>query len=58
MPDNVDDSTVTINGQVLGNNQYMAQVIQEATGGDVFRIEPVNPYPTHHSTLVDQASRE
>lgn len=58
MPDNVDDSTVTINGQVLGNNQYMAQVIQETTGGDIFRIEPVNPYPTNHSTLVDQASNE
>lgn len=58
MPDNVDDSTVTINGQVLGNNQYMAQVIQETIGGDIFRIEPVTPYPTNHSTLVDQASRE
>lgn len=33
MPDNVDDSTVTINGQILGNNQYFAQVIQEETGG-------------------------
>lgn len=58
MPDNVDDSTVTINGKVLGNNQYMAQVIQETTGSDIFRIEPVNAYPTNHSTLVDQASKE
>lgn len=58
MPDNVDDSTVTVNGQTLGNNQYFAQVIQEATGGDVFRIEPATPYPTDHETLVDQASEE
>ena len=58
MPDDVDDSTVTINGQVLGNNQYMAQVIQETTGGDIFRIEPVTPYPTNHSALVEQASKE
>lgn len=58
MPDNVDDSTVTVNGQTLGNNQYFAQVIQEATGADVFRIEPATPYPTDHSTLVDQASEE
>ena len=58
MPNNVDDSTVTVNGQVLGNNQYMAQVIQETTGADIFRIEPANPYPTDHSTLVDQASKE
>lgn len=58
MPDNVDDSTVTVNGQTLGNNQYFAQVIQEATGGDVFRIEPETPYPTDHEALVDQASEE
>lgn len=58
MPDNVDDSTVTINGQVLGNNQYFAQVIQEETGADVFRIEPETPYPTDHETLVDLAADE
>lgn len=58
MPDNVDDSTVTIGGQTLGNNQYFAQVIQEVTSGDVFRIEPEIPYPTDHSALVDQASEE
>lgn len=58
MPDNVDDSTVTINGEVLGNNQYFAQVIQEVTGGDVFRIEAATPYPTDHATLVTQAQQE
>lgn len=58
MPDNADDSTVTINGQVLGNNQYFAQVIQEETGADVFRIEPETPYPTDHETLVDLAADE
>lgn len=36
----------------------MAQVIQEAAGGDIFRIEPVNPYPADHSALVDQANME
>ena len=58
MPDNVDDSTVNINGKILGNNQYFAQVIQETTGADVFRIEAATPYPTNHETLVDQASKE
>lgn len=53
-----DNSVVVINGQVLGNTQYMAQVIQETTGGDIFRIEPVTPYPTDHSTLVSLASQE
>ncbi len=53
-----DNSTVVINGQVLGNTQYMAQVIQETAGADLFRIEPQTPYPTDHTTLVAQARTE
>ena len=52
------NSTVVINGEVLGNTQYMAQVIGQTAGADIFRIEPETPYPTNHSTLVDQASDE
>lgn len=58
MPDNVDDSTVIIDGETLGNTQYMAYVIQENIGADIFRIEPETPYPTDHQTLVDQAKEE
>ena len=43
MPDNVDDSTVVIDGETLGNTQYMAYVIQETTD---------------HDELVDLASEE
>lgn len=53
-----DNSTVVINGQVLGNTQYMAQVIQQTTSADIYRIEPQNPYPTDHTTLVAQAREE
>jgi len=53
-----DNSTVVIDNKVLGNTQCMAYVIQEATGADIFRIEPVNPYPTNHATLVDLAADE
>ncbi len=52
------NSTVVIDGQVLGNTQYMAQVIQQATGADLFRIEPAEPYPTDHETLVALAADE
>ena len=38
-----DDSTVVIDGQVLGNVQYVAQVIQSNTASDIFRIEPKTP---------------
>lgn len=53
-----DNSTVVINGKVLGNTQYVAQLIQEKTGADIFRIEPLKPYPTDHSTLVELAKEE
>lgn len=52
------NSTVVINGEVLGNTQYMAQVIARETNADIYRIEPQNPYPTDHTTLVAQAREE
>lgn len=61
-PDNMtkeeDNSVVVINGEVLGNTQYMAYVIQQNTGADIFRIEPEIPYTTNHSDLVDLAKEE
>ena len=53
-----DNSTVVINGEVLGNTQYVAYVIQEQTNADIFRIEPETPYPTDHDALVDLAADE
>lgn len=52
------NSTVVIDAKVLGNTQYVAQVIQEQTGADIVRLEPLNPYPTDHRTLVDLAKNE
>lgn len=61
-PDNMTqeeaNSTVVIDGEVLGNTQYVAYVIQENIGADIFRIEPETPYPTDHDTLVDLAAEE
>lgn len=51
-------STVVIDGEVLGNTQYVAMVIAENIGADIFRIEPVTPYPLDHSELEDIAQRE
>ncbi len=53
-----DNSAVVINGKVLGNTQYVAQLIQEQTGADIFRIVPEKPYPTNHRLLVDLAKEE
>lgn len=53
-----ENSAVVIDGEVLGNTQYVAYIIQENTGADIFRIEAEIPYPLDHDTLVDQASEE
>lgn len=61
-PDNMtreeDNSVVVIDGKVLGNTQYVAQLIRNTTGADMFRIEPLKPYPTDHRTLVKLAKKE
>lgn len=53
-----DNSVVVIDGEVLGNTQYMAFVIQQNTGADLFRIEPEIPYTTNHAELVELAKQE
>lgn len=58
MTQDEDNSVVVIDGKVLGNTQYMAQVIADNTKSDIFRIEPKTPYPTDHKTLVDLAYEE
>ena len=51
-------SRVVVDGEVLGNNQYIAQLIQQETGGDLFRIETVQEYPGSHDALLDFAYNE
>ena len=38
--------------------EYMALTIQDAIGGDLFRIETKEAYPLDHEPLVDQAAEE
>ena len=58
VPDDRDNSYVEVGGERLGNTQYMAQVIQENTGADIFRIQPTTPYPTDHEELLEAAQDE
>lgn len=51
-------SRVAVNGTVLGNNEYIAQIIQRETGGDLFAIETVQEYPTTHDPLLEFAYNE
>ena len=51
-------SVVVKDDQVMGNLEYMADIIQQTVGADTFRIETVETYPLEHDALVDQAAEE
>lgn len=41
-----------------GNTREIANQIKNATGADIFEIQPLKPYPTEHQAVVDQAKKE
>jgi flavodoxin len=41
-----------------GNTRVIAHQIHENTGGDIFEIVPVDPYPREYDTVVEQARKE
>ena len=47
-----------VDTEVLGNTQYIAQLIQQETGGELFRIETVQEYPGSHDPLLEYAWNE
>lgn len=51
-------SRVIVDGKLQGNTQYVASIISEATGGDLFEIKTVKKYPGTHRALVDAAKEE
>ena len=51
-------SRVVENGAVVGNVEFIANTIQEETGGDLFAIETVQTYPGEHQALLDYAAAE
>lgn len=51
-------SRVAVDGEVLGNNEYIARIIQRETGGNLFAIETVQDYPTTHEPLLEFAYDE
>ncbi|TKY80722.1 flavodoxin [Pectobacterium polonicum] len=51
-------SVLQKNNERLGSTQYIAQIIQQQTGGELFRIETVTPYPVQHDSLLQYAEKE
>lgn len=51
-------SRLVTGGKLQGNTEYVATVISEATGGDLFEIKAVHTYPGSHKELIDAAKKE
>lgn len=51
-------SRVIVDGDLYGNIQYVATVIQEETGADLIRINTEQVYPGSHAPLISQAREE
>lgn len=51
-------SRIVSNGKVVGSTQYIASIISEATGSDLFEIKTVHAYPGSHKALIDAAKAE
>lgn len=51
-------SVLIRNNHRLGATQYIAQVIQQHTHGELFRIETAKPYPLEHEPLIRYAEQE
>lgn len=51
-------SRLVTDGKLQGNTEYVATVISEATGGELFEIKTVHTYPGSHKALIDAAKKE
>lgn len=51
-------SKIIKDGEAYGGNEYLAREIQKNVGGDLFRIETVQAYPTEHQPVLDFAQAE
>lgn len=62
LPSDVDaSSTASIqifNGEVTGNTGVMAHMIAEASGGELFSIRTVEPYPDNYDDTIDVGQAE
>lgn len=62
LPSDVDASTTAsiqlLNDEVTGNTGVMAHMIAEASGGDLFSIRTLEPYPDNYNDTIDVGQAE
>ena len=40
---------------VKGNTEVIAEFIRDVTGADIFKVEPLNPYPADYMKCIEEA---
>lgn len=40
-----------------GNTEYIAEFVQELTGADMFKVEPLVPYAADYKTCIEEAKK-
>lgn len=51
-------SRVNVDGEMTSNTRYVASVIADAVGGDLFEIKTERTYPGSHKALIEAAQEE
>lgn len=51
-------STLIVYFSHSGNTDRLAKMLQKGTGADMFRVVPVEAYPTSYHAVIDQAKKE
>ncbi len=51
-------SRIVVDGGVVGNTHYVADLIGRAAGADLFEIRTLRPYPGSHGELIRAAKAE
>lgn len=52
------NSVVVQDGEIIGNTQFVAQIVARELGADLYRIETPHEYPVDHRELTSQAQQE
>ncbi|MGL4853574.1 MAG: flavodoxin [Phocaeicola sp.] len=51
-------SRIVTDGKLQGATEYVAHIIAEATGADLFEIKTTHTYPGDHKELIEYAKKE
>ena len=49
------DENYSVGYITKGNTEVIAEYIKEILGADIFKVEPLNPYPANYMECIEEA---